>query len=139
MLNKAMVIGRLGRDPELRYTQSGLPVVSLAIATSEVYMDRDGMKQEKTEWHTVVFFNRQAELCAQFLFKGSLVYVEGALQTRSWEDAQGQKRYTTEIRGNRVQFLDKKGSVAPDMPVASPMDNFESFPTEASSIDDVPF
>ena len=139
MLNKAMVIGRLGKDPELRYTQSGIPVVSLTIATSEAYMDKDGIKQEKTEWHTVVFFNRQAELCAQFLSKGSLVYVEGSLQTRSWEDTQGQKRYTTEIKGNRVQFLDRKGSVAPDMPVASPVDNFESFPTEASSIDDVPF
>ena len=139
MLNKAMVIGRLGKDPELRYTQSGIPVVSLTIATSEVYMDKDGIKQEKTEWHTVVFFNRQAELCAQFLSKGSLVYIEGSLQTRSWEDAQGQKRYITEIRGNRVQFLDRKTNVAPDIPLASPVDNFESFPTEASSIDDVPF
>lgn len=134
-----MVIGRLGKDPELRYTQSGIPVVSLTIATSEVYMDKDGIKQEKTEWHTVVFFNRQAELCAQFLSKGSLVYVEGSLQTRSWEDAQGQKRYTTEIRGNRIQFLDKKGATLPDMPVAAPADNFEAFPTDASSIDDVPF
>ena len=134
-----MVIGRLGKDPELRYTQSGIPVVSLTIATSEVYMDKDGIKQEKTEWHTVVFFNRQAELCAQFLSKGSLVYIEGSLQTRSWEDAQGQKRYITEIRGNRVQFLDRKTNVAPDIPLASPVDNFESFPTEASSIDDVPF
>lgn len=139
MLNKAMIIGRLGKDPELRYTQSGMPVVSLAMATSENYVDKDGIKQEKTEWHTVVFFNRQAELCAQFLSKGSLIYVEGSLQTRSWEDTQGQKRYTTEIRGNRVQFLDKKGAAMGEMPVASPTDNFESFPADASSIDDVPF
>ena len=83
MLNKVMIIGRLGRDPELRYTQSGSPVATLNVATDESYMDRDGNKVERTEWHRVSVFQRQAENCANFLTKGSLVYVEGSLQTRA--------------------------------------------------------
>lgn len=110
MLNKVMIIGRLGRDPELRYTQSGSPVASLNVATDESYTDRDGNKVERTEWHRVSVFQRQAENCANYLAKGSLVYVEGSLQTRKWQDQQGQDRYTTEIKAQRVQFLDRKGS-----------------------------
>lgn len=98
MLNKVMIIGRLGRDPELRYTQSGSPVASLNVATDESYTDRDGNKVERTEWHRVSVFQRQAENCANYLAKGSLVYVEGSLQTRKWQDQQGQDRYTTEIK-----------------------------------------
>lgn len=109
MLNKVMIIGRLGRDPELRYTQSGSPVASLNVATDESYTDRDGNKVERTEWHRVSVFQRQAENCANYLAKGSLVYVEGSLQTRKWQDQQGQDRYTTEIKAQRVQFLDRKG------------------------------
>ncbi|WP_291439442.1 single-stranded DNA-binding protein [Desulfovibrio sp.] len=109
MLNKVMIIGRLGRDPELRYTQSGSPVASLNIATGESYTDRDGNKVDRTEWHRVSVFQRQAENCANYLTKGSLVYVEGSLQTRKWQDQQGQDRYTTEIKAQRVQFLDRKG------------------------------
>lgn len=109
MLNKVMIIGRLGRDPELRYTQSGSPVASLNIATDESYTDRDGNKVDRTEWHRVSVFQRQAENCANYLTKGSLVYVEGSLQTRKWQDQQGQDRYTTEIKAQRVQFLDRKG------------------------------
>ena len=109
MLNKVMIIGRLGRDPELRYTQSGSPVASLNVATDESYTDRDGNKVERTEWHRVSVFQRQAENCANYLSKGSLVYVEGSLQTRKWQDQQGQDRYTTEIKAQRVQFLDRKG------------------------------
>lgn len=109
MLNKVMLIGRLGRDPELRYTQSGSPVASLNIATDESYMDRDGNKVERTEWHRVSVFQRQAENCANYLAKGSLVYVEGSLQTRKWQDQNGQDRYTTEIKAQRVQFLDRRG------------------------------
>lgn len=108
MLNKVMIIGRLGRDPELRYTQSGAPVASLNVATDESYTDRDGNKVERTEWHRVSVFQRQAETCANYLSKGSLVYVEGSLQTRKWQDQQGQDRYTTEIKAQRVQFLDRK-------------------------------
>ena len=109
MLNKVMIIGRLGRDPELRYTQSGSPVASLNVATDESYTDRDGNKVERTEWHRVSVFQRQAENCANYLAKGSLIYVEGSLQTRKWQDQQGQDRYTTEIKAQRVQFLDRKG------------------------------
>ena len=109
MLNKVMIIGRLGRDPELRYTQSGSPVASLNVATDESYTDRDGNKVDRTEWHRVSVFQRQAENCANFLAKGSLIYVEGSLQTRKWQDQQGQDRYTTEIKAQRVQFLDRKG------------------------------
>ena len=109
MLNKVMIIGRLGRDPELRYTQSGSPVASLYIATDESYTDREGNKVDRTEWHRVSVFQRQAENCANYLTKGSLVFVEGSLQTRKWQDQQGQDRYTTEIKAQRVQFLDRKG------------------------------
>lgn len=109
MLNKVMLIGRLGADPEVRYTQSGVPVATLSVATDESYMDKDGNRQEKTEWHRVVVFQRAAENCGKFLGKGSLVYVEGSLQTRKWQDQQGQEHRTTEIKGQRVQFLDRKG------------------------------
>ena len=107
-LNLVQIIGRLGRDPELRYTQSGSPVATLNVATDESYMDRDGNKVERTEWHRVSVFQRQAENCANFLTKGSLVYVEGSLQTRKWQDQNGQDRYTTEIKAQRVQFLDRR-------------------------------
>lgn len=108
MLNKAMIIGRLGRDPELRYTQSGVPVTTLNVATGETYIDRDGNKNEVTEWHRVSVFQRQAENCVKYLRKGSLVFVEGSLQTRKWQDQQGQDRYTTVIKALRVTFLDRK-------------------------------
>jgi single-strand DNA-binding protein len=110
MLNKVMLIGRLGRDPELKYATTGMPIATMRIATDESYTDRDGQRQERTEWHSVVVFQRLAENCANYLAKGSLVYVEGSLQTRKWQDQQGQDRYTTEIRAQRVQFLDRKGS-----------------------------
>ena len=109
MVNKVILIGHLGRDPELRYSAAGMPIASLRIATDESYVDRDGNKVERTEWHTVVVFQRVAENCANYLSKGSLVYVEGSLQTRKWQDQQGQDRYTTEVKALRVQFLDRKG------------------------------
>ncbi len=109
MLNKVFLIGHLGRDPELRYTQSGMPIATLNIATDESYTDKEGNKIDKVEWHRVVVFQRQAENCANFLGKGSLVFVEGSLQTRKWQDPQGQERYTTEIKAQRVQFLNRKG------------------------------
>lgn len=148
MLNKVMIIGRLGRDPEMRYTQTGSPVCSLNIATDESYTDKDGNKVERTEWHRVSVFQRSAENCAQFLSKGSLVYVEGSLQTRKWQDQQGQDRYTTEIKAQRVQFLDKKGEVTPmsyrqEQPSSGVTQNtyeeLSPFPSEASGMDDVPF
>ena len=175
MLNKVMIIGRLGRDPELRYTQSGAPIASLNIATDESYTDRDGNKVERTEWHRVSVFQRQAENCAHYLSKGSLVYVEGSLQTRKWQDQQGQDRYTTEIKAQRVQFLERKGEGGRSGQTAGGMggpqggyeDQFDNapaprnqggygggraqarqqqnedlgpaFPSEASSMDEVPF
>ena len=108
MLNKVMVIGRLGADPELRYTQSGSPVATLRIATDESYTDKNGNRVEAVEWHRVIVFQKSADRCNQYLGKGSLVYVEGKLTTRKWTDQKGQERYTTEIRADRVLFLDRK-------------------------------
>lgn len=104
-LNKAMIIGNLGRDPELRYTQSGTPVANFSIATNRKWKDNSGQLQEQTEWHRIVVFGRQAETCDKYLKKGRQVYVEGRLQTRDWEDRDGNKRSTTEIVANTVQFL----------------------------------
>jgi len=174
MLNRVMIIGRLGRDPELRYTQSGSPVASLRIATDESYTDKDGNRMERTEWHSVVVFQRAAENCNQYLRKGSLVYVEGKLTTRKWQDQNGQDRYTTEIRADRVQFLDRRSSnpgvegdemnggmggytpprfqqprqggapMQRQAPRRAPQqDSYEdlgpAFPSEASTMDDIPF
>ena len=108
MLNKVMIIGRLGADTELRYTQAGQPICSLRVATDESYTDKYGNRVDATEWHRVIAFQRTAEHCNQFLHKASLVYVEGRLSTRKWQDQKGQDRYTTEIRAERVQFLDRK-------------------------------
>jgi len=110
MLNKVTLIGHLGKDPELRNTASGMPMATLRIAMDENYVDRDGNKVDRTEWHSVVIFQRQAENCAKYLSKGSFIYVEGSLQTRKWQDQQGQDRYTTEVKATRIQFLDRKGS-----------------------------
>ncbi|MBG0777512.1 MAG: single-stranded DNA-binding protein [Desulfovibrionaceae bacterium] len=109
-LNKVMLIGRLGRDPELKYSASGTPVTNFSMATDESYTDRDGNRVDRAEWHRIVVFNRQAETCANYLRKGSLCYVEGSLTTRKWQDQNGQDRYTTEVKAQRVQFLDPKGA-----------------------------
>jgi len=104
-LNKVMLIGNLGRDPEIRYSQQGLAVVNFSIATSESWTDKNsGQKQEKTEWHRIVVFGKQAEICEKYLSKGSSIYIEGRLQTRSWEK-DGQTHYTTEIVASNFQFL----------------------------------
>ena len=108
MLNKVMLIGRLGADPEIKYSQGGSPIANLRVATDESYTDRNGQRQEKTEWHTVIAFQRTAEICQQYLHKGSLVYIEGKLQTRKWQDKQGQERYTTEIQCQRLQMLERR-------------------------------
>lgn len=108
MLNRVMIIGRLGRDVELRQTPSGQSVASFTVATDESYTARDGQKVEQTEWHRISVFGKQAELCGKFIGKGSLVYVEGKLRTRKWTDQSGQERSSTEINADRVQFLDRK-------------------------------
>jgi len=104
-VNKAIIVGRLGSDPEVKTISSGQTVCTLSVATSENWKDRDGQKQEKTEWHRIVVWGKMAEICGKHLSKGRQVYLEGRLQTRSWEDQQGQKKYTTEIVANTVQFL----------------------------------
>lgn len=107
-LNRVMLIGRLGRDPEIRYTQSGQAVASLSVSTDESYKDQAGQKIEKTEWHRITAWGKQAEFIGQYLGKGRLVYVEGKLETRKWTDKAGQERYTTEIKAERVQAMDKR-------------------------------
>ena len=104
-INKVFLIGNLGQDPEVRYTQSGNAVANFRIATTEVWNNRDGERQERTEWHRIVVWGRSAELCGEYLRKGRSVHIEGRLQTRDWEDREGQKRYTTEIIADRVTFL----------------------------------
>lgn len=104
-VNKVILIGRLGNNPEIRYTPSGAAVANFNIATSESWNDKGGQKQERTEWHRIVVWNKLAELCNQYLTKGRQVYIEGRLQTRQWDDKDGNKRYTTEVIANTVQFL----------------------------------
>ena len=108
-VNKVILIGNLGRDPEIRYLPSGDAVANLRIATTDKFKDRNGEQQEVTEWHSVAFFGKQAEICGQYLKKGSQVYVEGSLRTRKWQDKDGNDRYTTEIRGDRMQMLGGRG------------------------------
>ena len=138
MVNKVILIGNLGADPEMRYTQSGTAVANFRIATSERFKDQSGEWQERTEWHRVVFFGRTAEVCGEYLTKGKQVYVEGRLQTRSWEDKDGNTRYTTEVVGREMKMLGLKGdgngpprgrSSRPGPPPEQP-DDFE---------DDIPF
>ncbi len=111
-LNKAMIIGRLGNDPEVRYTQGGMAMANFNLATNEVWNDKGGQRQEKTEWHRIVVFGKQAENCGKYLKKGRQAYVEGRIQTREWEDRDGNKRTTTEIVAQTVQFLDGGGAGA---------------------------
>ncbi|MCC6137067.1 MAG: single-stranded DNA-binding protein [Bdellovibrionaceae bacterium] len=118
-VNKVIIIGRLGADPELKTLGSGQAVANFNVATSENWVDRDGAKQERTEWHRIVVWGKLAEICRQYLSKGRQVFVEGKLQTRSWEDQQGQKRYTTEVVANNIQFI----GGANDRPAASQNQN----------------
>lgn len=109
-VNKVIIVGNLGQDPETKYTASGAAITNVSIATSETWKDKQtGQAQERTEWHRVVFFNRLAEIAGEYLRKGSKVYIEGALRTRKWQDQGGQDRYTTEIVANEMQMLDSRG------------------------------
>lgn len=109
-INKVIVVGRLGADPEVKFTAGNQAVARLSVATSENWTDKSGQKQERTEWHRIVVWGKLGELCGKYLAKGRQVYVEGRLQTRSWEDNQGQKKYTTEIVATNVQFLGAGGA-----------------------------
>ncbi len=108
-VNKVILVGNLGKDPEVRYTQTGNAVANFSIATSEQWNDRDGKKQERTEWHNIVVWGKSAEHCGQYLSKGRQVFVEGSIRTRSYDDKSGNKRYITEIVAQRVQFLGSGG------------------------------
>jgi len=108
-VNKVILVGNLGRDPDMRYLPSGSAVASLAIATTDKYKDKTGQMVESTEWHRVSFFDRIAEVCGQYLKKGSQVYIEGSLKTRKYTDKDGVEKYATEIRGDRMQMLGSKG------------------------------
>jgi len=125
-VNKVILIGNLGKDPELRYTPGGQAVATFSLATSEKWRDKDGVMQDRTEWHNIVVWGRQAEIAKEYLAKGRPVYLEGRIQTRSWEDKDGNKRYTTEIVAQRLQFLggrDQGGGQAPsggDTPPEAP-------------------
>ena len=109
-VNKVILIGNLGSDPELRQTPSGTSVATFTLATNEAWNDKDGQKQERTEWHRVVAWGRLAEICGQYLHKGRQVYIEGRLTTRSWEDKQGNQRKTTEVIAQNMQMLGGRGA-----------------------------
>ena len=138
-INKVILVGNLGKDPDMRYTAGGDAVANLSIATSESWNDNQtGEKKEKTEWHRVVFFRRIAEVCGEYLKKGSSVYIEGSLRTRDWEDDQGNKRYTTEIIGREMQMLG--GRRSEDNMDQSPQMNSSSPQPEEGLIDEeIPF
>lgn len=138
-VNKAIVLGNIGRDPEVRYSASGLAVCNLSIATTRKWKSKDGEAQEETEWHRVVFYDRLAEVADEYLGKGSAVYVEGRLKTRKWQDKDGIDRYTTEIVGEHMQMLGGRDSAqtaqkpAAQKPAAKKADSFDSMD------DDIPF
>ena len=139
-INKAILIGRLGSDPEVRYTPSGVAVANFSIATSEEWKDRDtGEKKERTEWHRIVAWRRLGEICGEYLSKGKQVYVEGRIQTRSWDDRDGNKRYTTEIVATDVQFLGARDAAETTRPQGSPTSDFPGAPGPGPDDDDIPF
>jgi len=147
-VNKVILVGNLGKDPELKHTSSGTAVATMTVATNERYKDRSGEWQDRTEWHNVVLWQRLAEIAAEYLKKGRSVYVEGRLQTRSWEDKQGQKRYTTEIVANDLVLLGGgrgddsggRGSARNEFDQRGSSD-FDSAASHAGEItdDDIPF
>ena len=167
-LNKVILVGHLGQDPKISYAQSGLPIANMRLATSERIRDKDGQYTERTDWHTIVTFDKQADFCGKYLAKGSLILVEGRLQTRKWQDKEGQDRYSTEVVANSVQSLGGRqqgaegggssgmraqGGMAPQgggrgnqpqqsgnkPPFQDDEDLGPAFPSEASGMDDVPF
>jgi len=139
-LNKAMIFGNLTRDPELKSLPSGMQVCSFSIATNRVYKDRDGKRAESTDYHNIVVFGRQAETSAQYLKKGASAFVEGRIQTRSWEK-DGEKQYRTEIVADRVQFGPRSGGGAPtgDSPKEKDAGNAPEYPEEEINPEDIPF
>jgi single-strand DNA-binding protein len=148
-VNKVIILGRLGQDPELKYTPSGTAVCNFSLATSESWTDKSGAKQEKTEWHRIVVWGKLAELCNQYLSKGRQAFVEGKLQTRSWDDKDGTKRYSTEVMANTVQFIGGQAGASNNAGMdrdyaqnapANNMDQSYNVTSDASfAADDIPF
>lgn len=141
MVNKVILVGNLGRDPEIRSTASGQQVASFSVATNRRWRDRDGNRQEQTEWHNVVCFGRQAEVAGQYLTKGRQIFIEGRLQTRSWEDRQsGERKYRTEVICENFQMLGQRGDageggISPDLQAGGTSD----FGAPSAEDDDIPF
>ena len=139
-INKAILVGRLGSDPEVRYTPSGDAVANFSIATSEEWKDKNtGEKKERTEWHRIVAWRRLGEICGEYLSKGRQVYVEGRIQTNTWEDKEGNKRYTTEIIANTVQFLGRRESSESARPRSTTPADYQGVPAQGPADDDIPF
>lgn len=143
-VNKVILIGHLGADPEIRYTPTGAPVANLRIATNESWKNKNGQKEERTEWHRVVAWSKLAELASQYLTKGRQVYIEGRIQTRSWDDKDGQKKYSTEIVATGIQFLggagmggEKRSSSGPDQGMPGDMGPIPE--DMGGSEEDIPF
>ena len=140
-VNKVILIGNLGKDPELRFTSTGSAVARFPIATSEVWNDRDGNKQERTEWHNIIVWGKQGESCSQYLAKGRQVFVEGSIRTRSYDDKSGNKRYVTEIVAQRIRFLGGGGGtrMAPETEGGGASDEAHSAGGQTPFDDDIPF
>lgn len=140
MINKAIIVGNLGADPEIRYTQNGSPVATFNVATTERWRDKENNQQESTEWHRIVAWRKLAEICGEYLHKGSRVYIEGKIQTRKWQDQSGNDRYTTEIVAREMKMLDRRESGAGSSAGAS-QDRSSSEPSSSyhDMGDDVPF
>ena len=143
-VNKVILVGNVGRDPEIRYTQGGDPIANFSIATNEAWTDKSGQKQERTEWHRIVVWGKLAELCGEYLAKGRQCFVEGRLQTREWTDKEGKKNYTTEVVAQNVVFLggrdgagQGRGRQGEDFGPPPPMD--EGAAQGGGTEDDIPF
>jgi single-strand DNA-binding protein len=137
-LNKVMLIGNLGKDPEVRYTTSGQGVASFSIATTEKFKNKSGDMEERTEWHNVVLWGKLAEIAKDYLSKGKTVYIEGRLQTRKWQDKDGRDRYTTEIVGDKMQMLSPKGGGGGGRSGGEPVAAYDD-PVGYNQEDDIPF
>jgi len=138
-VNKVLLIGNLGKDPEVRFTGGGQAVARFPVATSEVWNDREGQRQERTEWHNVVVWGKQAETCGQYLQKGRQVYVEGSIRTRQYDDKDGNKRYITEVIAQRVQFLGSRGEGAGSGRGGGGGGSSDAPPPPMAEDDDIPF
>jgi len=137
-VNKVILVGHVGRAPEIRYTQGGAPVANFTVATNEYWTSNTGEKQERTEWHRIVAWGKLAEFCQEYIQKGSYLYIEGRIQTRNYEDRDGVKRYVTEIRANEIGLLDRKPAADAAAGAEPPIDTLPPEPG-TSTDDEVPF